>query len=580
MMLMSPLRRTVRHAAAVAITLASLASPATAFTTPAPQTQAAPRTLDVVLRPEYTGERIDALAVQITVQAPDLADGGLLFSMPTKIVSTPTMALGADAFTVNDAKGEFALEAVDQTPTPTSDDRHYKVTRATSGAVTIRYRVTPREVDSTTRNGPLFDLRRQGNGLMGAGVYFMPVIAGAAPYRIRLDWDLAKAPQGTRGIWSLGEGAHEEVSAAQTLPFSYYAVGPVQSIPAKSTGNFGFYWLTDMPLDFNQVAPTTQKMYEAMARFFGDEGKPYRVFVRSNPYRAGGGTAAARSFMFGVGVDGSSIDGGLSQLLAHEIAHTWPRLDEPNHAESSWYSEGMAEYYSLRLARRMGLMDDETYIDGLNQRLATYFTNPYLHDSSLEAGKKYWKDGRAQRIPYGRGLLYLLQVDARLRAAGETEGLDAMVLEVLRRQRAGGKVGFAEWVAMLEAHYGARAKTEFEAMQAGGKIELPIDALAPCFTTTVDRARGFELGYDDFSPGKITGLAAGSAAEAAGLKNGDVVEDFTPFAELKRDQTMHMKVRVTRDGKMLTFDYLPRREAVDTLRFERVSGAAPASCGF
>lgn len=567
-------------AAPAAAGAAASGATAAADATAAAETPA-PAELRLRLRPEYAAgdDAVSALAVRIELDVAAMPADAVLFTMPTLIVSTPTAALPAEAFRVTDDRGVVPLRMLERDPTPTSHDREYRLSRAVEGGLSIEYRVPPRRVDGTTRNGPLFDLRRQGKGLMGAGVYFLPVVAGDAPYRIRLEWDLADAPAGTRGIWSLGEGTRETVGPASMLPFSYYAVGPVRSVPEDADAAFAVYWLEALPFEVGPLAEQTRTIYEGMAEFFGERGSPYRVFIRRNPYPAGGGTALARSFMFGVGTGGQSVEGGLQSLLAHEIAHTWPRLDIGEHGETSWYSEGAAEYYSLRLARRMGLLDDDGYVDALNQRLEKYFSNPYVALSNGEAAEKYWVDGRAQRIPYGRGLLYLLQVDAWLKAAGAS-GLDAAVLEVLQRQRDGEKIGNEAWVALLARTLGERARRDFDAMRDGGRIELPEEALAPCYRWASVEVRPFELGYDDMNLGKVTGLVAGSNAAAAGLREGDVVLEFTPLEALRKDPRRDMRMTVERAGERLRFEYAPRAaDAVQTLRFAR-SGSAGADCGF
>src|SRR5690606_11773008 len=116
----------------------------------------------------------------------------------------------------------------------------------------------------------------------GAGVYFLPVLAGEGPRKVLLDWNLAQAPEGTRGVWSLGEGHQETVTSTQTLPFSYYAVGKIRS-SADSDDMFGFHWLSEPDFDVEKVAGETHRIYQGMAEFFGEKDQPYRVFVRLNP---------------------------------------------------------------------------------------------------------------------------------------------------------------------------------------------------------------------------------------------------------------------------------------------------------
>ena len=61
------------------------------------------------------------------------------------------------------------------------------------------------------------------------------------------------------------------------------------------------YWLSDPPFDAPAAAKMIDRLFGYVATFFHDEGGSYRVFVRKNPYKGGGGTALARSFLFAYG---------------------------------------------------------------------------------------------------------------------------------------------------------------------------------------------------------------------------------------------------------------------------------------
>src|SRR5262249_35419072 len=155
-------------------------------------------------------------------------------------------------------------------------------------------------------------------------------------------------------------------------------------------------------------------------------------FIRHNPYNAGGGTGLAKSFMFAYGATQVPTLQDLQMLLAHEMAHNWPTLNGgEEHPLTAWYTEGTAEYYSLVLAYRAHLIDGDRFLTILNQRAEGYYANPLIALTNEQAGERFWSDGRAQRVPYGRGFMYLAQVNAEMRAhSNGARSLDDLVLDI------------------------------------------------------------------------------------------------------------------------------------------------------
>lgn len=541
---------------------------------------AEPQTLAVTLKPLPDGQGgIARLNVEMRLPSPSIADGEALLRMPVTLVSTPTAAYAAEDIHVRDSQGDLPLRAVDDPATPEGVYRRYLPQRAAAGDLVVSYGAAPRAVSAETRNGPLFDLRAQTGGLMGAGVYFFALPVSDEPYRITLNWDLSALPDGARGVWSLGEGERTITAPASTLSFSFYAVGAVSSEPEAGAEDFALYWLAQPPFDIEELAGETRALYTYMARFFGDEHAPYRVFVRENPYPAGGGTALAKSFMFGYGANGQTTGGGLQMLLAHEMAHNWPRLTDSAHPLTAWYTEGAAEYYSSTLAYRAGLLSADDLLDIVNRRADGYYANPHLGLSNAEAGKIFWSDARAQRVPYGRGFMYLTNVNAQVRAAsGGQRSLDDLVLELLARQRRGEPAGLTEWRALLVAELGEAAGQEFDAMTEGELITPLPDSLGPCFRAVAVQARPYDLGFDEMRLGVVADLRAGSAAARAGLANGDEILTLTPIPELQKDEGRMMEMTIRRDGRTYGVRYLPRGEPVSGWRWERVEDVAADHC--
>lgn len=536
--------------------------------------------LSVLLTPQpgHDGQ-VASLSVEMRLPAPAIKAGEPLLRMPVHIVSTPTAAYQAGQIEVIDAAGPLELQAIEEDPAPEGVYRHYVATRAPQGEITVRYSTTPRDVSAATRNGPLFDLRAQDGGLMGAGVYFMALPTVQDPYDITLDWDLSRLPEGARGVWSLGEGRRTLTAPASTLAFSFYAVGQVTSEPSQGAEDFGLYWINTPPFDISELAAETRELYGHMSRFFDDEDAPYRIFVRENPYPAGGGTALAHSFMFGYGAGGETTSGGLQMLLAHEMAHNWPRLTDAEHALTAWYTEGNAEYYASALAYSLGQMTPADFLKEMNERASAYYSNPHLRLSNEEAGRIFWSDARAQRVPYGRGFMYLLNVNAQMREASNgTRSLDDVVLEILNRQRAGQPAGIAEWVEIITREIGPHARDEFEAMVAGEVIVPRDDTLSPCFRPHPVDILPWDLGFDEMRLGVVADLRDGSGAARAGLMNGDEIVSITPMKEVRDDETKQVEMTIRRDGQVYAVQFLPRGEAISGYRWQPVHDADRFGC--
>lgn len=545
------------------------------------QADEVPPSLGVTLAPQWDGTKVTVLEVSMVIAAPELAEGEALLRMPLLLVGTPTAALAAEAIAARDDLGELALTGHDEDPDTSGVYRRYLVSRATSGDVTASYAAPPREVDAQTRGGPLFDMRRQEGGLIGAGVYFFAVPPGNAPWTITLDWDLSAMPEGARGVWSLGEGRQQTVAPASMLNFSYYAAGLLNSEPEDGVGSFSIYWFEDPPFDVNALARQTRALYDYMARFFDDEGAPFRIFIRYNVHPGGGGTALARSFMVGYDPQGETTAGGMQQLLAHEMAHNWPRLSGGAHALTAWYTEGMAEYYSLVLLLRSGQIDLDGFIEAMNRRAANYYTNPHRELSNVDAGALFWSDPRAQRLPYGRGLLYLISVNAQLREATDAEvSLDDIAVGIFQSQRGGEQVGLDGWVERISVHLGDRARQDYQAMAGGEVIAPPENAFGPCLRRVPAEFPTFELGFDDFGLGQVTGLDEASAAYAAGAREGDIIHSMTPsLRAAQADPDAQISLVLERDSEWFEVTFDPRGESLPGWKWERVEGVEESTCG-
>lgn len=538
--------------------------------------------LTVTLRP-YGVIEVEGIEVELEIVTPDIAAGEPLLRMPVVLVGTPTAAYEADDVYAADEHDRLELTSTDEEPTASGMYRRYVASRDTTGNVQVRYRTAPRAVDQNTRNGPLFDIRPQNGGFMGAGVYFM-LLPGEERdvYQVTLNWDFSLAPEGTTGTWSLGEGTQQFVRPLQNLRFAFYAAGNVQRADADPDASFNMYWISQPPFNMDLLAGNIVKLFSTMAEFHGKPDEEYRVFIRSNPHKGGGGTGFVDSFAFSFGTDDDSPEDGPLMLLAHEIAHNWTGLngaDEP-HALTAWYSEGTAEFYKVTMAYRAGLIDRERVLSELNSMAEGYYSNPYINASNEEAGEFFWQDGLAQRVPYGRGFMYLMSTDERIRQATNGQyALDDLVLTINRLQSQGERVGNERWQALLAGYIGDAAYDYHQAMVSGELIIPPETTFGPCLRVEESLVRPFQLGFDRMNLGTVTGLETGSNAAVAGLKENDSIVRFTPLRHLRNNETAEMTITVVRDGAELEITYLPRGEEIQAWKWVNTD-APDEACQF
>jgi hypothetical protein len=538
---------------------------------------------DLLLRPVTAEGVVTGIDVDMRIEKPAVPAGETLLRMPTLIVSIPGARIDGDALLARDDAGELTLAIEDEPPLPHGNFRRWRTERATEGDVLVRYRALPREVSAATRPGPLYDLRAEGGGLSGAGINFLALPETTHSYRVRLRWDLAAFGKDAIGVWSLGEGEVETVMPMQRVAFSYYAAGPMRRFPADGGDGFSMYWFGDPPFDTAAVAAQIRRMYAEAAGYFDDEDSSYRIFVRKQPYASGGGTALAQSFMFGWHAGDPPTPDSLRGLLAHEITHNWPAM-QGEHGESSWYSEGAAEFYSILFLYRAGLYTTAEFQEAINRRASGYYTNSLQRLSNREAAERFWNDGSAQRVPYGRGFMYLVAVDTAIREnSGGARRLGDLVRELRRRQLAGEPYGVEQWLELLVAELGPGAKDEYEAMVAGKFLVPPPGSFAPCFRPERRAERVFELGFDarvaGRPPASIAELVPGSAAARAGLREGDALaEPVFVGSQLVLEENATLTVKVLRDGATSEVTFLPRGPEVESWQWLRVEDVPEAQC--
>lgn len=345
---------------------------------------------------------------------------------------------------------------------------------------------------------------------------------------------------------------------------------------AVRRGDYGF--------DVAAFAHETVLAMRQTQAFWGGGGEPFLVAL--GPLGSGGAASVNGSNhgdSFGMAVSGGVSLAQLKLTLAHEYFHTWnPRLlggHAPEEAEEAWFGEGFTDFYARRLALRAGIIDSETFVEVWNAQLLAYASSPVRTAPNSRVVRDFWRDDDVGRLPYQRGAMLAALWNTRLLhlSAGRIS-LD----EVLRAQREATVSSASTTAAALfvstALRFGLDVRADvFRYVDGGDFISLPEDAFGSCAEVITENRPTYDLGFDPEATVRhgmiISGVAPGSRAHAAGLRNGMKLlrrtagapnDALTPTAFLVEDR-----------GVRRTIHYLA--EGADRVRVQQIRIRTPMS---
>ncbi len=232
----------------------------------------------------------------------------------------------------------------------------------------------------------------------------------------------------------------------------------------------------------------------------------------------------------------------LASITAHEIFHAWnvKRLRpadmvpyEYDRAEPTpwlWVSEGITDYYADLALVRGGIVDSAIFMGLTAEKIQTVAEAPptALEDASVST----WihpTDGSSY-VYYPKGSLAGLLLDISIRDATDNRrSLDDVMRNLYRTTYKAGR-GFTgtDWWGTVSRAAGGRPFADFNARYVDGRDPYPYDAMLALagFRLAADTIREPRLGLGgaaDSGGVRITAVQPGSAAEAAGVRVGDVL---------------------------------------------------------
>lgn len=546
--------------------------------------------LMITLRPAPADfqRRVPYVDITVTYLTPPVAAGQALARMPLLISNVVTVARTIEALSIEDASGPLAVTPRDDAEGGEVTYRHWIAARAAKGMLRVRYRAPISNAAAPRGAAPPLELRSDSGAFSGAGATFLILPESESTQPIEIHWDLSAMSAGDVGVSSFGKGdvMPGESKELSSLRSCFFMAGKVELFP-ENPPKTGFFsaWHGSAPFDLGELMASEEKLYGFYGKFFNrPPTAPYGVFLRENPVNAGGGMELSGSFVATFGPK-TYLD-ELKITLAHEMLHTFVgSIDQPEGLSGSWYSEGMAVYYARLLSLRAGQITPAQFLSDLNTTAGRYYTDALIDTPNAEIPARFWADTRVRVLPYDRGSMYFAVVDGEVRAAsGRKRTLDDLLLAMLARRRQKLPVDQSAWVELVTKELGEKGKTGFEAMLAGA-TQLPASGgFGPCFTRTTKMLRRYQLGFEPkvlIEPTRIVrGLIPGSAADRAGVRNGDEIAQPVPQDRIQGEQDGVLTLKLLRDGKPLDISYVPRGEAVEAYQWIRIGDLPDSACIF
>ncbi len=405
-----------------------------------------------------------------------------------------------------------------------------------------------------------------------------------APCIVHIGWDGFDAA-GWRVVSSWGAGTGDRTATTTLFDFAdaLYVAGDIRLITRDVHG----YPLTitvagdDWAFTPDAFADQCVRVVATERAFFDDFANDFYwiSLVPTGPVdqkgRNIGGTGLLNCFSLSVGpntvlVPDDGTESAMIMVLAHEMFHEWNghviRREDPEEL-LYWFSEGFTDFYSRRLRYRGGIIDAAQYAASVTQTLEHYATSPVRDEPNTRILADFWNDRDVQKLPYDRGDIVAMMLDADIRrASGGTKSLDDVMRELVVKARAGALVSTESLFATFsEVADSASLATIRDLVENGGLPALG-QPFAPCLSIQPAEASRYDVGFDltqSMKDRKIVGLRAGSAAEAAGLKNGMTLDKWSIT---NGDVTRPVELTVIVDGQSRVISYYPRGESMPSFR--------------
>jgi predicted metalloprotease with PDZ domain len=328
-----------------------------------------------------------------------------------------------------------------------------------------------------------------------------------------------------------------------------------------------------------ELVDLVQRIVDVEREFVGDFNDPeflVTVVPTGSEARSGsfslGGTGLTQCFALflapGVAVEPSSPHrDAIIRLLAHEYFHTWNGgkipMDQPEELVY-WFSEGFTDFFTTRLLRRAGLIDDTGCTRRLNEMLKKLWLSPVATEPAETIRRDFWTRHEVKQLPYQRGEIAALMLDEEIRQVSDgRRSLDDVFKEILAQAPTGET---SETNRLLE-RFARWTSPEFAQRLRSIVVDGALPSPPPRVTepaAALHKVESFryDIGFDLDKTLKekiVTGVREGSRAQAAGLREGLRLVGASLYPG---DPDREIEISTRDNGQTRAIRFFPRGEPV------------------
>ncbi len=420
-----------------------------------------------------------------------------------------------------------------------------------------------------------------------AEILMYPVDARSVPLKVRF----SHIPEGWHIATALAASSGEFTAANyDRLVDSPVEIGNFQESDFDEAG--GHYRVIvdadSADYDMAKIVAALHQIVAASTSWMSDRPYDTYMFIYHFPRGpAGGGMEHAFSTAIDVNAEAmkQSLD-ALTGVTAHEFFHLWnvkrirPQTLEPvdytkeNYTRALWFSEGVTSTAEGTIRLRAGLLDERQYLYRLGEQITELERRPaHLTQSAEESSLDAWLEGYGYyRRPdrsvsyYNKGELLGVMLDLAVREASHGHSSLREVMQWMNENYARKGRFFNDSEGVREA---AEAVTHanlasFFTKYVAGTEEIPWDDFLGSIGLRVEAVpntvtdAGFAASRNFDGPMTVGEVTAGSEAEHAGLRAGDIIvelqgraagqESREELARLNPGDTLIVKIRSRRGG--------------------------------
>lgn len=255
----------------------------------------------------------------------------------------------------------------------------------------------------------------------------------------------------------------------------------------------------------------------------------------------------------------------LGYMFHHELMHHWIGTTIRNAADeelSYWFSEGFTDYFTYSNMRESGVISDSGYYATLDSLMKQHYGNDRCSAPNTLIREQFFTDPYIGKLPYHRGALFALLLDARIRKANEDNSLKTVMQHMLEeaKQSSGHyRVFERKWLEQEVIRLAGFSITDWIDMFIVAGKPIPPEVFNEFLEKRISEKEckvfgtGFSYEKNALGSYTITEVLSGSGAEEAGVRAGEQLTGYNIYG----NTAVQSSLELIRDGETVPVGFYP-----------------------